>query len=40
MQTVQSLEDLPLNDSLRLEPEFRDAFAGPDPRRLPALLRR
>jgi hypothetical protein len=39
MLTVQPLEDLPLNDAPGLESEFRDAFAGPDPRRLPALLR-
>src|ERR1035438_3588140 len=39
MLTVQPLEDLPLNDAPRLEPKFRDAFASPDPRRLPALLR-
>jgi hypothetical protein len=40
MLTVQTLKDLPLNESPRLEPKFRDAFASPDPRWLPTLLRR
>jgi hypothetical protein len=39
MLSVEPLEDLPLNDAPGLESEFRDAFSGPDPRRLPALLR-
>src|ERR1022692_678383 len=40
MLPVQPLEDLPLNNCPRLESQFCDGFAGPDPRRLAAFLRR